>query len=303
MIFNEIYSAYYNTVAKIVNAVLDGDADEKTLNRIVAENAFGESVLTVLPSLKSEKWQIIKSDLTTPIKNSPSLPLTLVQKQWLKAITLDERFKLFGVEINGLDGIEPMFTPKDYIVYDKYSDGDPYCNEGYIKNFRIILSALRDKTVLDIKAANRKGDIISMTVLPTRLEYSEKDDKFRLISAGNRYGGVINLARITHCEKSKRKAYDFRPPLPPQKRSVTLKIIDERNALERVMLHFAHFEKQAERIGNRRYLIRINYDRDDETELVIRVLSFGPMIEVTSPQSFRSLIIERLKSQKSCELI
>ncbi|MEE0266295.1 MAG: hypothetical protein UD936_11790, partial [Acutalibacteraceae bacterium] len=81
MIFNEIYSAYYNTVAKIIASILNGSADDNTLSRIVNENAFGESVLTILPSLKSEKWQIVKADMTTPVKHIPTMPLTLIQKQ------------------------------------------------------------------------------------------------------------------------------------------------------------------------------------------------------------------------------
>ena len=43
-------------------------------------------------------------------------------------------------------------------------------------------------------------------------------------------------------------------------------------------------------------------DRFDETEIVIRVLSFGPYIKVLEPECFVNLIKERLISQKSCEL-
>ena len=66
------------------------------------------------------------------------------------------------------------------------------------------------------------------------------------------------------------------------------------------MLHFAHFEKRAERLERNRYLVHIRYDSDDELELVIRVLSFGPLVEVTEPERFRKLVRERLKRQKSC---
>ena len=88
MIFNEIYSAYYNAVARIIESIIKGNADEKSINKIVSENAFGESVLTLLPSLKSEKWQLVKSDMTTPIKHIPTMPLTLIQKQWLNIFCL-----------------------------------------------------------------------------------------------------------------------------------------------------------------------------------------------------------------------
>ena len=36
--------------------------------------------------------------------------------------------------------------------------------------------------------------------------------------------------------------------IPPRKRRVIFELEDERNALERVLLHFAHFPKKAEKI-------------------------------------------------------
>ena len=140
MIFSELYSAYYRTVAAILSAILDGEQNEKALQDIVVRHAFGESVLTILPALKTEKWQLVHADMTTPIRHKPTRPLTMLQKQWLKAISLDPRMRLFGVTLAGLEDVEPLFTPDDYCVYDKYSDGDPYENEEYVKRFRIILT-------------------------------------------------------------------------------------------------------------------------------------------------------------------
>ena len=68
------------------------------------------------------------------------------------------------------------------------------------------------------------------------------------------------------------------------------------------MLHFAHFEKRAEKNGGH-YLLHIKFHRDDEPEMVIRVLSFGPLVEVVESPHFRELIIKKLKDQKSCELL
>lgn len=302
MIFNELYSAYYNTVAKIISAAIDGNTTDAELNKIVSDNAFGESMLTILPSLKSEKWQLLKADMTTPLENKPTMPLTLSQKQWLKALSLDPRIRLFGVEIKGLEDIEPLFTPDDYYIYDKYSDGDPFEDEGYINRFKTVLSAIKSGHPIKAEALSKKGMLIRMTIRPQKLEYSEKDDKFRLISIGCRYGKTLNMARLVSveiipCEEAPRLSYS-----PPETTTVTIKVTDKRNALERSMLHFAHFEKRVERLDKNRYILHLSYNKDDETELVIRVLSFGPLIEVTEPPQFRNLIIERLKSQKSCEL-
>ena len=71
--------------------------------------------------------------------------------------------------------------------------------------------------------------------------------------------------------------------------------------MERVLLHFAHFKKQAEKVGENTYKVSLFYEKDDETEILIRILSFGPMIKVIGPSSFVELVKERLRKQKSCE--
>ena len=36
--------------------------------------------------------------------------------------------------------------------------------------------------------------------------------------------------------------------------------------------------------------------------MVIRILSFGPLVEVLGSENFRNLVIEKLKKQKNCGL-
>ena len=302
MIFSELYSAYYNTVAAILSAILDGEHSEKELQKIVADHAFGESVLTIMPALKSQKWQLVHSDMTTPLEHKPTTPLTTLQKRWLKAISLDPRVKLFGVEFLGLEDVEPLFTSADYYIYDQYNDGDPFEDEQYIRNFRIILEAIRRGSQIKFDMVNRKGNAMFVRCRPLRLEYSEKDNKFRLVTAGWRAVSTVNLAKIRSCAhdigyrrvsgRERMVAHD----------TVTVKIRDERNAMERFMLHFAHFEKQAEKLDKKHYLVKIKYAHDEESEMVIRILSFGPMVEVLEPEPFRKLIIEKLEKQLSCGL-
>ena len=298
MIFSELYSVYYNTVAKILGRLVEGDITEKEIARIVSENAFDESGLTILPALKSGRWQLMHQDLTTPIKHKPSMPLTALEKRWLKSISLDPRIRLFGVSFDGLDDVEPLFTNDDYYVYDKYGDGDPFEDPEYIRRFRIILSAIKQKRQIKFDMINRSGRQMYIRCQPMRLEYSEKDDKFRLVTGGCRFITTVNLSRMLNCGFYYGDSVIERVERPAKTETLTIKIYDERNAPERVMLHFAHFEKQAERIDNRSYLLRVKYSLDDEPELVIRVLSFGPTVEVLEPESFRNLIIEKLKKQQ-----
>ena len=299
MIFSELYSAYYNTVAAIISRILEGERSEKELQKIVTLRAFGESGLTILPSLKTEKWQLVHPDMTTPLEHSPTMPLTTLQKRWLKAISLDPRVCLFGVTFPNLDGVEPLFTPEDYYVYDKYSDGDSFEDEEYIRQFRVILEAIHSGSQIKFEMVNRKGNTMFVRCRPVRLEYSEKDDKFRMVTAGWRAVSTVNLAKIRNCVHYTGEKSSFGHEKKPIYDTVTVKLRDERNALERFMLHFAHFEKQAEKLGKDRYLVKIRYVHDDAPEMVIRILSFGPLVEVVGSEEFRGLVIEKLKKQKN----
>ena len=87
-------------------------------------------------------------------------------------------------------------------------------------------------------------------------------------------------------------------PKPMKKRILVLELTDERNALERAMLHFSHLEKQTERMEDGRYRLTLFYQQEDETELLIRVLSFGPMLKAVFPEDFVKKLQERLEKQK-----
>lgn len=303
MIFSELYSAYYNTVARVLKAAIDHPLKKDELRALVEENAFGESILNIEPALREERWQLIRADGTTPLEHTPSMPLTTLQKSWLKAVVMDPRIKLFTDELSDYGNVEPLFTSADYCVFDQYSDGDPYTEEGYIRNFRIILKAIKEKIPLSIETRDRRGNLLHRNMMPGYLEYSEKDDKFRLIGTGNRFGNTVNVGRIVRCEMCPENADRMKNHQRTAKsRSLEFELLDTRNALDRVLLHFAHFQKEVEKIGERMYRVVLYYDKDDETELVIRILSFGPMVKVTKPSSFVELIKERLKNQKDCLL-
>lgn len=302
MIFSEVYGAYYNTVAAVIKKAVRHPVSEAEIREIIEKHAFGESKVIIPEAIKSERWQLITKDGMTPIKNNPSLPLSLLQKQWLKAVVCDQRIRLFGdIDIDFTD-VEPLFRPEDIFVFDRCNDGDNYSDENYIANFRLILDAIKQQYPLSIDVKNRRGVSANRIILPEYLEYSEKDDKFRLIGAGEKFGLTINLGRIISCRRCDNppgiKSMKHNKALP---RRVILELTDSRNVLERVLLHFAHFEKTAERIDKDRYTITIHYDKEDETEVVIRVLSFGPLVKATAPEHFINLIKQRLIRQKSCE--
>lgn len=301
MIFSEIYSVYYTAVARILDQAMNPRITAGELEDCVRQTAFSESVLTILPALKTGKWPLLDDELHSVLEHSPTMPMTLLEKRWLKAISMDPRVALFGVSFPELKDVSPLFTREDYRIFDQYGDGDPYDDPNYQQNFRRVRFAIQQGLPLEITMKNRYGKTLRFRCRPKGLEYSRKDDKFRILVDFCRYR-QINLARVISCQ------YDHTPgpwcirPKPDPLCQLTLCITDERNALERAMLHFSHFERQAERLENNQYLLRLKYMESDETELVIRVLSFGPYVQVVEPESFVERIRERLQAQMSCGL-
>ena len=299
VLFSEVYSAYFNAVAGIIAQAQTGEITLKDINRIIGEKAFSESMLTILPAIKRGEWLIMDDNLQTPLKYPPRMPLTTLQKRWLKTLLSDPKIVLFQISGTGLETVEPLFSIEDFVFFDRYADGDPFLDSAYIDRFRIILKALREKRRLYIKYRNRRGRLMQGKFIPYKLEYSAKDDKFRLETTGGRYAVYINIGRIADCELL--EPYEEANLIPPKRResTVTFMLLDERNALERVMLNFSDCRKETARIDNKNYRVQLWYESQDETEMLIRVLSFGPMIKVVAPDSFIKLIMNRLTMQQA----
>ncbi len=298
MLFSEVYGTYYNILTKLLEKAVEGTLTKETMNEIIRERGFEESVLTIPDALENEVWPLLKKDGSTPLAHRPSVPLTTLQKRWLKTLLSDPRIRLFDPPATGLEDVEPLYPADALVYYDRYSDGDPFDDPGYIQRFRCILFSIRHKRWIRLRFIGRRGGSHYWRCIPYKLEYSPKDDKFRLISANKREALSINLARVDQCVVLEPCAAEDYRPLAMKKRILVMELTDERNALERVMLHFSHLEKETERIDDKHYKIKLFYEREDETELLIRVLSFGPVLKVIFPDDFVKKLVERLEKQK-----
>lgn len=302
MLFSEIYSIYYKVLAKLITKAINKELDYQTALDIINAEAFSESFIYILDNIQNENWYLISKNYKTPIKESPHTPLSTLEKRFLKTISLDPRFQLFtNLDIIPLDDVEPLYLEKDIYYFDRNSQGDSFDDDTYKINFKKITRALDEHKLVKIVFRNRKGILQKGLFTPRKLEYSPKDDKFRLICLGKYNLSTINISRIKSVEYVGTYKEENIKPFSRNKRTVILEITNYRNALERSMLHFSHFEKEAIKLGDTKYQLKISYDEDDETEVLIRVLSFGPMIQVAAPPDFVTLIKERLLNQKSCE--
>lgn len=297
MLFSEIYGSYFNVVAAVLTKASGDALTDRELTMLVQEKAFAESALSIPASLKSDSWPLLDAERHSVVRHKPTMPLTTLQKRWLKALLSDPRIALFEPDPSGLEDVEPLYKQGTFVLFDQYADGDPYSDPNYIACFHTVLRAIREKRKLRIRFHGHTGARHSFECIPYRLEYSAKDDKFRLLATGKRRLNTINMARVRSCELL--EEYEPQSVTLPQEHleELTLLLHDERNALERVLLHFSHFEKETLKLDDRLYQIKLRYDKDDETELLIRVLSFGPVLEVKAPAEFIRLMRNRIRKQ------
>ena len=297
MLFHEIYGKYYHAVTQILwYASENGSISRRELRRIVSASAFSESTMYI-PDAVQDNWLLLNDAGESVLRSPPDRPLTTVEKRWLKAVLQNPRIRLFGLSDQGLENVEPLFTRDMFCWFDRYEDGDPFEDPHYIQNFRTLAEAIREGR--KVRVCHRGANTEKVYVcIPYRLEYSEKDDKFRLLTVENGHPLILNVARIHSCELLEEAS--FRGEIPKvQKGKLVLELQNRRNALERAMLHFSHLEKETEQLEKGMYRITLRYEPRDEQELLIRILSFGPMLKAVEPESLVEQIRNRIEKQQN----
>lgn len=313
-IFSEIYGAYYRIAARALSRERLSDSE---LHTLIRELGFRDSPLflpqKLFPQRDGSDWGLLRRNadgtLSRITENAPPAVLTLLQKRWLKAKLEDARFRMFFDDETlerlekRLADMKPLYKPEHFRYFDKFADGDDYADPAYRANFRAVMAAIRSRELLKISYVSGHSKRICFTCLPVRPEYSVKNNKLRLYCFRHKNGrlsggGVINLGRITALERTGRFFNGSIPPAIRQRASVTVYIARERNAVERFLLEFASYEKRTERdLESGGCTAVLHYDKADETELLIRLLSFGAAVEILEPEEFRAQAAERVAAQ------
>ena len=298
MLFSEIYSSYFNAVAQILGLATEGKLTGKALTEAIQEQAFEESVLVIPKALKSGRWPLLTRTFETPLLEKPTMPLTNLQKQWLKALLQDPRIGLFSPSTEGLEDVEPLYDPESVVFFDRYADGDPFQDRNYIRNFQTILQALRENGNVRIRYRAAGGNERRYDCRPIHLEYSGRDDKFRLIAEGWKRILTLNLGRMITVEPRETRETQSDELPENREKEMTLELTDERDAMRRAIISFSDLEKETIRLDKKHYRIHLWYRQEDETDLLIRILSFGPVLRVTEPAELVDQVIARLRRQR-----
>ena len=303
------------------------------IQRLAVHMGFAETSIYLLPKLLGENsWPFLEklpgisgapARWRSRLHHLPKRPLSLLERRWLSAAVSNPKASLFlsyellGRLTQALEGTVPLYLEKDFRCFDQYQDGDLYLSSDYQKNFRAVLSALRSGRPLEIsfRTGTHEGFENPRThrgvYIPLQLEFSEKDDKFRVycqrLHHGNPSGyASINLGRILTVLPYYGKCFGcsdrnlFREWLKKQQCSqpVVVDVSPERNGVERFLVEFSFYRKETsldQQTGH--CLVKIWYQKADETEVLIRILGFGPVVRVLGPENFVCQIKNRIALQ------
>ena len=144
---------------------------------------FQESALSIIPKLTDGTWALLeeqdKHTFTSRLEHAvPTVPLTNLQKAWLKSLMQDPRFQLFFTDgqlellAREWDGLPSLYREDDFYCYDRYRDGDSYGSPDYRKHFQAILKAIQEERVLLVAYEGKHGRVHSLSLIhisePTR---------------------------------------------------------------------------------------------------------------------------------------
>ncbi|MCM1578827.1 MAG: WYL domain-containing protein [Ruminococcus sp.] len=322
-IFTETESAYYKAAEEILALQMTENTPvtERRISEIISRTAFKDSALFIPEKLipkadGGSPWGLLKPSpeadggFVSVLSRKPKRILSAIQKSFLKAKLSDPRMGLFldDSEMKRLSDflgdVPPLYDRDIFRRFDIFTDGDDFADPLYRQVFRTLLKGFEEKKYVFVKYLSGKGGSSSADVLPLAFEYSPKNDKFRIHAVTEKGAGlVLNIGRITYAELTEETPQTVMTTEEYFSRRrcnepAAVEVKNERNGVERFMLEFASYEKEScfdPDTGGCR--TKIWYDKYDETELLIMLLSFGPVIEIISPKSLREEAARRAKRQ------
>lgn len=306
-IFSEIYGTYYTIVNQIL--MKNNSLSKSDIHSIVQNLGFKETLFHIEKQLMiTDNWDLLTYENHALTPKIPSIPPVYrdFEKRFLKTIIEDSRIALFleQEEITKwqtyLHSIEPLFSNEDILYFDQFSDGDPYSDPSYITHFKMILKAIQKNKMVYLEYEKSKNNELKGNFNPQKLEFSQKNNRFRLyaISQKNNTSYILNMKHIRLTRILSENAHDAIIP-NPQVKTICCILFDHRNALERAMFHFASYRKTTKRLDENTFELTITYKKAVESEVLIQILSFGPMLKVVSPAPFVHKIKQRLQKQKA----
>lgn len=344
-LFNELFSWYSIVLA---NSVLSIDGEhtvdcnlKEELNRVLdyytdeeqewVKNELYEYILEseLVDGKGKVRFNVPKIDYLYDL-----LPITKIEVRWLLSVLDDPLARVFlsPEQINAVRkclSCAPFKVEKlqiDAINYfDRYniegriSKGKKHIaqkgrvNEKDLFHIRALYRAIVNEQKVHIVYRNWEGKKRHATCAPVRIEYSRRDDVFRVwyvhVQNAESKIGIINIPRIVRVEELVGECFDLK-----EQRKILDKLYDKtmtsiqiefyqgiKNLPDRILTEFSLWKKKCVYDPlSYKFTMILYYSALDEKEILIRLLSYGPYIRVIASEDnyILSEIQDRIKKQR-----
>ena len=170
-----------------------------------------------------------------------------------------------------------------------------------IDKIRKLLSAVRYQKEIEYSNKTKDKVYLHYKGFPVRIEYSVFDDRFRLSlwSSDESRPIKINISSMYDISETGRT---WKNPLAPQKMMETklspepirMTLTGEDHQFERALYSFSMYDTVIERTGENECSFTLRYYGFDLPEIIDKIMSFGPAMQVLSPSEAIDRIRERL---------
>lgn len=309
--YHEIYGKYYQIIHNLLNSK---PQTEKEINDYIRSQGFDESFLYLNAQMLVDEYHLFvkKGDLFYPLTNS-KIPLFLTneQRSWLNTMLFDEKVKLF------LSDERRNYYQKEFagnVLYDDktyqylFQDVDKDEITPKMSNvFRFVKNAIMQEMDINLTFISSKNYYTHKKVAPYKIEYSMQDQKMRLIAVEYRNGEPkriirIKLASIVGYRMVERvKKIDFKYYLQEEvlKEPLIIEVYPILNGIERVFIELSNYKREAFYDKERNLsIMKIYYEKVDEMDLVLKMLSFGKVVKILSDGFIKEEVLRRINKQK-----
>ncbi len=313
-LLNKFESCYYEAITKMF---CQPSMSYEEAKKFIEDNIDVKIDFEVLDSLLSKKDKLIflydiDKKLFSPIvKKDVPVILNNIEIDALKNLVHMDIAEGF-LKQSTLDKIKEVLKEREaeWSVYNikykrQYSDGDKNNMESINSKIEIILYAIRKKCAIKCDNYTRNNNLYKdQIIFPLKIEYSLINDKYRLYCFKkepdeNKYI-KMNISRIQNLEiledKTREKDENFIKLNEKNTKTVKLYVDPEKHVLERCFRLFSYYNREAvyDRENNR-YILIIDYDVFDESDVIKNILSLGSRVVVESPHEIREVILSRVK--------
>lgn len=332
-LFDEVKNRYFHIVLRALSECGSG-LSKKDIISILEEEEFEERAvgrdfqsfqgLLLNQYEPGDNYNLLKEEgkLFYPVmsekgKNTVPVRFTALEKVWLKALAEEPSaaMVLSKETLQKLrETLKEVDTPISGEVIELTNKSllpEPTNLKQYEDNFKIILKAIVEEKAISYCNTDRAGnEYCGMLALPIRLEYSIKDNRFRvsLFCLKNHRPIVANVGTMSsieimeNCEISvtREEVLKLLHKNRYSKEPIVLEVTDKKSAMERCFMSFSELERSSRCLEQDKYEIKLNYYTFEEEDIIRKILALGPYVKVLSPQRIIDEIVKRIK--KAIEL-